>query len=101
PSGPAPSGPGASCVALELERHGVLLPLLAQPGDHFLQVVLALAADAHGVALDLRLHPGVVVADEHGDLLRQLLRQPGAPADGLAHTAAAGRLYLPPAEHFY
>ena len=56
-------------VVLELEGHGLVE--LAQPADDPLELVPALAGHADGVALDLRLDLGELVADQLADLLRR------------------------------
>src|SRR5690606_33854219 len=71
-----PSGRGTGLpVVRELQRD-VEVGALEQR-DHGLQVVAGLARDPDLVARDLRLHGlGALVADDLGDLLRVLARQP-------------------------
>ena len=69
-------------VVLELERDDLVEA--AQPGDDPLQVVLALARYADGIALDLRLDLRELVPDELGDLLRDVLGQTTPELDLLA-----------------
>src|ERR671915_510898 len=87
-----------SAVVLELERNGIALRFLAQAGHDLLQLVLALAADPDGLALDLRLDLRIVVADEARDLLREVVGQAAAQADPLANGVATGFLDLAPIE---
>ena len=54
---------------------------LAQPADHLLELVLALARDADGVALDLRLDLRELLADQLADLLRQVVVEPAPERD--------------------
>ena len=63
----APVG-ALSAVVLELERDGLVQ--LAEAGDDSLEIVAALAGDAHRVALDLRLDLRKLVADQLRDPLR-------------------------------
>jgi hypothetical protein len=58
-----------SPVVRELQWHRFIE--LLQPADHHLKVVLVLAGDAQGVALDLGLHLGELVADQLAQLLGQ------------------------------
>ena len=89
-------GGGWSAVVLELQRDGQVE--LAQAGDDALEVVPALAGDADGVTLDLRLDLRELVPDQLGDLLGDLLGQPATQADPLADLVAAGLLDLAPVE---
>src|SRR5262245_59276314 len=83
-------------VVLELERDRLVE--LTQSRDDLLQLVLALARDANGVALDLRLALGKLVADELGDALRDVLGQALAQPDDLADLVPTRRLHLAPVE---
>src|SRR3954471_22793438 len=85
-------------VVFELERYGVALGLVAQPPDNALEVVLALAADADRVALDLRLHLREVIADELRDLLREIVGEAAPKRDLLLDRVASGLLDLGPLE---
>ena len=76
-------------VVLELERDGLVE--LAQPHDDPLQLVLALAGHADGVALDLRLDLRELVADQLDQLARQVVGQAAPQRDLLADLVAAGR----------
>ena len=78
-------------VVLELQRDRVVE--LAQEADHCLQVVLALGADAHRIALDRRLGLGELVADPLGQLLGLLAGQPPLQADVLTDGAAADGIW--------
>ena len=91
-----PASSVTSAIVLELERNGLIE--LAQAGDDLLELVLALARDADGVALDLRLDLGELVADELGDPLGELVGQAAPQLDLLADLVAAGRLDLAPVE---
>src|ERR687895_1364034 len=85
-------------VVLELQRDRVALRLLAETGDHALELVLALAADADRVALDLILHLREFVANQLADLLGQILREATAQPDALTNGIAARLLYFAPVE---
>src|SRR4026209_1695045 len=86
----------ASSIVLELEVDDLVEG--AEPGDDLLELVLALARDPDGIALDLRLGLGELIPDELRNPLRQLLRQAAPHADGLADLVPAGRLDLAPVE---
>ena len=84
-------------VVLELERDRQLLEL-AQPADHLLELVAALARDPDGVPLDLRLDLRKLLADELADLLGELVVQSTPERDRLADLVAAGGLDPAPIE---
>ena len=58
-------------VVLKLDRHGLVE--LPEAPDHLLQLVLALAGHADGIALDPRLDLRELVPDQLDDLARQLV----------------------------
>src|SRR3954447_8024407 len=87
-----------AAVILELERDRITLRFLAQARDDPLQLVPALAADPDGVALDLALHLGKVIAQHLADLLGQVFGEPPPQADLLANGVAAGGLDRAPVE---
>src|SRR5215218_2967255 len=72
------AGPeSTSCLAASpvvREAQGQALVALLEQGDRLLQVVLALAADAQLVALDLRLHLQTGLADRLGERPGLVLR---------------------------
>src|SRR5882672_4896374 len=83
-------------VVLELERNGLVE--LAQPDDHPLELVLALARHANGIALDARLDLRELVADELRESLGEGVVEAAPELDHLAHLVAAGGLDLAPVE---
>src|SRR3954453_20751590 len=87
-----------SAVILELERDRIALRFLAQTRNDPLELVPALAADPDGVALDLALHLGKVIAQHLADLLGQVFGQTPPQADLLADGVAAGGLDRAPLE---
>ena len=91
--GPHAAGRGLAVVD-ELQRHRPVAILFRFPQqlDRGLQLVFVLARDAHGVALNLRLELGQTVANQFGDLAREVLRQPLAQRRGLPHGAFRGLL---------
>src|SRR6266496_2083785 len=73
-STPSPARVHLLPVVIELERDGVVL--LAQELHRALEHVLGRACHPHGIALDLRLQLGKLVAHQFGDRLRYFLVDP-------------------------
>src|SRR5262249_50392946 len=86
------SGNSLAAIVGELERDWELLTF--EERDDGLQLVAALTGHTHGVTLDLRLHLGVGVANELGDLTSQVLRDTLLQLEDLAHLTPAGWLNL-------
>src|ERR1035437_10322428 len=83
-------------VVGELERNRFVE--LAQAGGHLLEVILTLGADPHGVSLDLALRLRELVPQDLRDLPGEIVREPAAEVDVLAHLHPARRLDGPPVE---
>ena len=79
-----------------MERHHLVEP--PEPGDHLLEIILALGAHADRVSLDLPLRLGELVAEDFRDLPRQVVRQATPKLDPLAKLEAARLLDVAPNE---
>ncbi|CAM2144922.1 hypothetical protein PT2222_160205 [Paraburkholderia tropica] len=83
---------GSIAEVIEVERR--IGYVLAQHGDHALQVVALGAGHTHGVALNARLHLDLAVLHEAHDLFREIAGHALLHGDDLLHLVAADFLDL-------